>query len=103
MANFYLDICLSDIPKERIKTASNGKKYLKAIIDPRKAPDSDGYDHYIAAFVPREQRNDGEGPAFIGRAQLKEYTDGKQASTYSGYKGTDNAKPANDNGDDLPF
>ena len=39
MANFYLDICLSDIPKERIKTASNGKKYLKAIINPRKAPD----------------------------------------------------------------
>lgn len=73
MANFYLDICLSDIPKERIKTASNGKKYLKAIINPRKAPDSDGYDHYIAAFVPKEDRNDGEGPAFIGRAQEKNF------------------------------
>ena len=72
MANFYLDICLSDIPKERIKTASNGKKYLKAIINPRKAPDSDGYDH-IAAFVPKEERNDGEGPAFIGRAQEKNF------------------------------
>ena len=73
MANFYLDICLSDIPKERIKTASNGKKYLKAIINPRKAPDSDGYDHYIAAFVPKEERNEGEGPAFIGRAQEKNF------------------------------
>ena len=73
MANFYLDICLSDIPKERIKTASNGKKYLKAIINPRKAPDSDGYDHYIAAFVPKEERNEGDGPAFIGRAQEKNF------------------------------
>ena len=35
MANFYLDICLSDIPKE--------------------------------------ERNDGEGPAFIGRAQEKNF------------------------------
>ena len=30
MANLYLDLCLSDIPKERIKTARNGKKYIKA-------------------------------------------------------------------------
>ena len=70
MANLYLDICLSDIPKERIKTAANGKKYLKAIIRPRKQTDRDGYDHYIAAFVPKEERTD--GPCFIGRAQLKE-------------------------------
>lgn len=101
MANLYLDICLSDIPRERITTAKNGKKYLKAIIRPRKEPDRDGYDHYIAAFIPKDERQQGDSPAFIGRAQLKEYTDGKQASTYSGYKGTDNAQPANDN--DLPF
>ena len=54
MASLYLDICLSDIPKERIKTAANGKKYLKGIIRPRKEVDRDGYDHYIAAFVPKE-------------------------------------------------
>ena len=70
MANLYLDICLSDIPKERIKTAANGKKYLKAIIHPRKQTDRDGYDHYIAAFIPKEERTD--GPCFNGRAQLKE-------------------------------
>lgn len=73
MANLYLDICLSDIPRERIKTAANGKKYLKAIIRPRKETDRDGYDHYIAAFIPKEERQQGDSPAFIGRAQLKEY------------------------------
>lgn len=91
----YLDICLSDIPKELIKTAKNGKKYLKAIINPRREPDSDGYDHYIAAFVPREQRNDGEGPAFIGRAQEKN-VDRDRAGQHTA--------PAGDGPtDDLPF
>lgn len=71
MANFYLDICLSDIPRERIKTAANGKKYLKAIIRPRKETDRDGYDHYIAAFIPKDERGPEDRPAFIGRAQEK--------------------------------
>ena len=95
MANLYLDICLSDIPRERIKTAANGKKYLKAIIRPRKETDRDGYDHYIAAFIPKEERQQGDSPAFIGRAQLKEY-DNQQPRQ--------NAQPANDDGkDDLPW
>ncbi len=98
MANFYLDICLSDIPKERIKTASNGKKYLKAIINPRKAPDSDGYDHYIAAFVPKEERNDGEGPAFIGRAQEKNFDRDRQPAQQRTASVADD-----DPKDDLPF
>ena len=75
MANLYLDICLSDIPKERMKTARNGKVYLKAIIKPRREMDKDGYDHYIAAFVPKEEREQGAGPEFIGRAQEKHYDD----------------------------
>ena len=100
MANFYLDICLSDIPTERIKTASNGKKYLKAIINPRKAPDSDGYDHYIAAFVPKEERNDGEGPAFIGRAQEKNFDRDRDRQPAQQQP----ASVADDNSDDdLPF
>ena len=96
MANLYLDICLSDIPRERIKTAANGKKYLKAIIRPRKETDRDGYDHYSAAFIPKEERQQGDSPAFIGRAQLKEYDNQQQPRQ--------NAQPANDDGkDDLPW
>lgn len=92
MANLYLDICLTDIPKELIKTASNGKKYLKAIIRPRKETDRDGYDHYIAAWVPRDQRNDDDRPMFIGRAQDKDLQQpqGQQ-------------HPAAKNDKDLPF
>ena len=104
MANFYLDICLSDIPKERIKTASNGKKYLKAIINPRREPDSDGYDHYIAAFVPKEDRNEGDGPAFIGRAQDKNAQQARREQFYgNGQQPAPAQQPAADGDDDLPF
>ena len=103
MANFYLDICLSDIPKERIKTAKNGKKYLKAIINPRREPDSDGYDHYIAAFVPKDERNDGEGPAFIGRAQDKNAQREQREQFYGNGQQQAQAGAAQEETDDLPF
>lgn len=73
MAIIYLDLCLSDIPKEQIKTATNGKKYLKAYVRPRKNPDEDGYDHYVAVAVPKDQRQEGDKPLFFGRAQEKHF------------------------------
>ena len=99
MAKMYLDLCLSDIPKELIKTASNGKKYLKAIINPRQQPDSDGYDHYVAAFVPKDQRQQGDRPAFFGRAQEKHYED----LPADNRRPTPRQQPADDGTDGLPF
>lgn len=71
MAYMYLDLCLSDIPAESKKTASNGKVYCKARIAPIRNP-RDEYDHYVAAFVPSDKRREGDAPAFFGKAQLKE-------------------------------
>lgn len=105
MANLYLDICLSDIPCERITTAKNGKKYLKAIIRPRKETDRDGYDHYIAAFIPSAERRQGDGPAFIGRAQEKHYDDNWQQQP-TRQQQSQHAPARNDGGGDpgdLPF
>ena len=82
MANLYLDICLSDIPKELIKTAANGKKYLKALIRPRKEIDRDGYDHYIAAWVPKEQREESDRPLFFGRAQDRDAREQERLQLY---------------------
>ena len=31
-----LSICLSDLPKEKIQTANNGKKYINLVVDKRK-------------------------------------------------------------------
>ena len=40
-------ICVSDIPKEEIKLASNGKKYLNLCIGEMKEPDKYGKTHTI--------------------------------------------------------
>lgn len=72
MPKLYLDICLTDIPKDLIKEGGNGKKYLKAMIAPRREPDKDGFDHFISAYVPQQQRDPDARPIFIGRAQDKE-------------------------------
>ena len=97
MAKLFLDICLSDIPKERIKTAANGKKYIKAMVSPRKEADRDGYDHYIAAWIPQSERTPDTKPLFFGRAQEK------TEHTYSGFKARDNQPGETTNPDDLPF
>ena len=105
MANLYLDICLSDIPKELIKTAANGKKYLKALIRPRKDIDRDGYDHYIAAWVPKDQRGQDDRPAFIGRAQDRDAREALGERLYQEHKDAlpESNKPAPADDNDLPF
>lgn len=101
MAYLYLDIELSNIPKDRIRTTPSGKKYLKAIIRPRKEVDRDGYDHYIAAWVPKDEREQGAGPLFIGRAQLKPEYDEQPAKPAP--KPQETPKQEEEGTDDLPF
>ena len=72
MANFYLDICLSDIPKERIKRANNGKSYVKLNIGERRTADEKGYDHYVSVYVPKEERHEGDRTIYVGSGKLRE-------------------------------
>jgi len=55
----YGSICLSDIPKELITTAANGKKYLNVTIDERRQPSQYGMTHYMKAYCRKEQRKEG--------------------------------------------
>lgn len=56
MENLYGSICLSDIPKEFIRTANNGKKYLSIAVNVRRSVGQDGETHYIKVLVPKEQQ-----------------------------------------------
>ena len=62
--NIAVSICLSDIPKADIKTANNGKKYLKAIIGNLKEPDKYGWTKtmWVDDFVPEKQETKPEPP-----------------------------------------
>lgn len=88
MANLFLDICLSDIPKDKIKEANNGKKYIKLIVGEMRQKDERGNDHYVKVFVPKAEQREGDKPIYIGK--------GKESENRGG------AKPAAHK-DDLPF
>lgn len=45
--NLKGSICLTDIPKDLIVTANNGKKYLNIFVRSRKEPSKYGKTHYI--------------------------------------------------------
>lgn len=97
MANILLDICLSDIPKENIKTAQNGKKYIKLVLAEKREADERGNDHYIKVYVPKEQRKEGDKPIYVGNGRASKLN---SAPTYSAP--VQKSAPAEEE-DDLPW
>ena len=61
-----LDLCLSDIDKNLIKTAKNGKKYLCVYVSDRKEPDQFGNTHAVYNI----DRNTNE-KKYIGKGKEK--------------------------------
>ena len=100
MANILLDICLSDLPKENIKTAQNGKKYIKLVVAERKEADERGNDHFIKVYIPKEQRKEGDKPIYVGSGKASKPKDQAPSQTAPTYEAPQNNAAE---GDDLPF
>jgi hypothetical protein len=67
MATFYTgSICLSDIPKEKITEAKNGKKYLNLTLWVNDTPDQYGNIGSIQVSQTKEQRDAQEKKQYIG-------------------------------------
>lgn len=64
-----LSICLSDIPKERIKLANNGKKYLSITVQDLKEADEYGNTHSLYCTQTKEEREAKEKRTYIGRGK----------------------------------
>lgn len=71
MANLYLRINLSKIPKELMRQAENKDWWVSLNVGELKSKDEHGNDHYVSVYVPKEQRRDGDKPIFIGRGQMR--------------------------------
>lgn len=69
MAHLLLDICLSDIPQERIKEARNGKLYTKIEVSELREKDERENDHSIKVYIPKAERDEGAKPIYIGRGK----------------------------------
>jgi len=64
-----IDICLSDIPKEFITEAKNGKKYIKLVMVERKEAGKFGETHFVAISQTKEQREAKMPTVYIGNAK----------------------------------
>ncbi len=67
-------LCLSDIPKDKIRQAGNGKKYLNICIASRRAPDEWGNTHAIYVMQDREERESKAPRCYIGQGRDRSAT-----------------------------
>jgi hypothetical protein len=51
-----ISICLTDLPKDKITTGKNGKKYISIVVDSRKEPDQFGNDLTVYVNQSKEER-----------------------------------------------
>jgi hypothetical protein len=94
MATFYTgSICLSDIPKEKITEAKNGKKYLNLTLWVNDTPDQYGNIGSIQVSQTKEQRDAQEKKQYIGNFKQPQ---GVAQSTAT-------AQAATDKWGDVPF
>ena len=69
MALINCSICLSDIPKDRIKAHTNGKKYLSIVVADLREADEYGNTHSIYISQTKEEREAREKRTYIGRGK----------------------------------
>lgn len=97
MSLINISICLSDIPKDKIKQADNGKKYLNLVVAARKETSQYGETHTVFISQDKEEREVKKNKVYIGGG--KEYI---QTVTPITAETIENAPVAEDLSD-LPF
>lgn len=58
MTKYFGSICLTDIPRECVKKAKNGKLYLNIEIVPRKTVSANGETHFVSAWCKKDERKE---------------------------------------------
>ncbi len=75
MSDFIsISICLSDIPKDRIKAANNGKKYINLAVSKMKEPDQYEQTHTVFISQSREEREAREDKIYVGKGKEINFT-----------------------------
>lgn len=97
MSIILCSICLSDIPKERIKTGRDGKKYLNMTVSQMREPDKFDQTHTIFCSQTKEEREARADRTYLGKG--KELVFDPVAATPESV----DQMPVADSVDDLPF
>lgn len=99
MSLINISICLSDIPKDKIKLASNGKKYISLVVAKRKEVSQYDETHTVFVSQDKEERAAKLDKVYVGGG--KEYV---QTSTPLTTEDIEKLPPAPDDElSDLPF
>ena len=69
-----LDICFSDIPKDKLTTAKNGKLYGHIIVASLRDTDEYGNTHSVFMRQTKEEREAKDKKIYIGRAKELNFT-----------------------------
>lgn len=88
-----VSICLSDIPKENITKANNGKSYINLVVETRRQADKYGNTLTVYVSQTKEERTRRENKTYVGSG--KEY--------FNQYSHPQNQSTQIDSGDDLGF
>lgn len=104
MVNLFGSICLSDIPKELITTAKNGKKYLNIEVKEMRSPSQYGHTHTVKASVKKEERKEGVN-YYIGNLKVSKYGNEEQPTPVMQQPTVEPTAAVvdSDDPDDLPF
>ena len=68
-----LSICLSDLPKEKIQKAKNGKLYININIRKRKEPDQFGQDVYATVQQTKEEKEAKTDKLYVGNGKYVKF------------------------------
>lgn len=95
-------ICLSDLPKAKMRKGTNGKIYITLIVDGRKEPDQWGQDLKVYVDPSKEEREAGAAKVYVGSGKTMTFTSTKRSEpTEEDVK--DIIPEKEDEKDDLPF
>ena len=94
-----LSICLSDIPKDKIKKSEkNGNMYVNLILSERKEKGQYGETHYLSVSKTKEEREANTKTIYVGSGTLYEPKVAEVVTPQA-----IDEMPAADDIDDLPF
>lgn len=92
-----VSVCLTDLPKDKIKLAENGKKYISLTIRDLQTIDAYGNTHTLFVSQTKEEREAKANRTYVGRG--KEVVFRAATPTIEDVE----SLPAAENLDDLPF
>jgi hypothetical protein len=95
MSLINISVCLTDIPKDKIKEAANGKKYINLCLSERREKGKYDETHTLFVSQTKEERAANNSVVYVGHGT--EYAPKPVTSA-----DIDNA-PVAGNTDDLPF